>query len=164
MAVRVLELWSQKPISAKQFAKESPFTDISQRDVAEIISKSEQYGVMAEPPKRKKRIPSRWVNSEMRRGALTTLDTVYLKGYFGSTQFALVHVDRYSGLVQLEPLSSLTGRSATEAFQRIINRLPYPRIKNLISDAGSGTCVHTVFNRKIRVPCISYCRVYQSRV
>ncbi|MCP4489337.1 MAG: transposase family protein, partial [Gammaproteobacteria bacterium] len=81
-------------------------------------------------------MPKRFINSELRRGALTFVDSAYFKRYLGPG-FVMVHIDHFSKLVQYELMGRLTGKSAATAFERILARIPYTRIGTLVSDRGT---------------------------
>ncbi|MCP4503929.1 MAG: hypothetical protein GY822_28730, partial [Deltaproteobacteria bacterium] len=136
-AADVLELWKQNPISAQQFAAVTPLEGLSKTEVENIVRASDEYGVLAQAPKtRRPHVPRRFIDSELRRGSLTFVDSAYFRHFFGA-QFAMVHIDHFSKLVQYEPVWALTGIAAANAFSKILQRLPYPRIKKLVSDRGT---------------------------
>ncbi|MCP4460509.1 MAG: transposase family protein [Cytophagales bacterium] len=139
--LNVVELWKQNPISAAQFARENPVEGYSKKQVESIIRRSQEYGVLSQGPKYKKYIPRRFINSELRRGALTFVDSAYFMHYFGH-KFVMVHIDYYSKLVQYEPMGRLTGRVAADVFERILARIPYGKIDKLVSDRGSEYTSH----------------------
>ncbi len=131
----VLRAWKDKPIGARRFATDTAIDGYSKREVEKIIRRSEIYGLLAEAPKKKRGTLGQFVQSEMKRGALTFADTAYISGFFGGTAFVLVQIDYYSKLHAYQPMASVSGRATVKALEAIMARLPY-KIEKIVTDKG----------------------------